>query len=130
MGCSFGSWTWQRLRAVELGTFKLNAVLGEPCEWMADSRALLCKIVPAARGAAPTSSEVPAGPNVEENLGKVTPARTYEDLLKTPTDEAIFAFYATSELALVSLDGAFRTLPVKGLITEASALPRRALCVG
>jgi len=106
-----------------LGTFKLNAVLGEPCEWMADSRALLCKIVPAARGAAPTSSDVPAGPNVEENLGKLTPARTYEDLLKNPADEAIFAFFATSDLAVVSLDGAFRTLPLKGLITGASPSP-------
>jgi dipeptidyl aminopeptidase/acylaminoacyl peptidase len=106
-----------------VGSFRLNAVLGEPCEWMADSQAMLCKIVPVARGAAPTSSEVPSGPDVEENLGKVTPARTYEDLLKTPADEAIFAFYAASELALVSLDGAFRSLPAKGLITEAFPSP-------
>jgi dipeptidyl aminopeptidase/acylaminoacyl peptidase len=106
-----------------VGSFKLNAVLGEPCEWMADSQAMLCKIVPAARGAAPASTEVPAGPNVEENLGKVTPARTYEDLLKTPADEAIFAFYATSDLAVVSLDGTSRTLPVKGLITQAQPSP-------
>ena len=109
--------------ASRVGSFKLNAVLGAPCDWMADSAALLCKIVPTARGAAPVSTEVPAGPNVEENLGKVTPARTYEDLLKTPTDEAIFAFYATSDLAVVSLDGASRTLPVKGLITEAAPSP-------
>jgi dipeptidyl aminopeptidase/acylaminoacyl peptidase len=109
--------------ARRLGPLKLNAVLGAPCEWMADSQALLCKIVPAARGAAPASSEVPEGPNVEENLGKVTPARTYEDLLKTPTDEAIFAFYATSDLVLVSLDGTSRTLPVKGLITQALPSP-------
>jgi dipeptidyl aminopeptidase/acylaminoacyl peptidase len=109
--------------AHRVGTFRLNAVLGEPCQWLADSQSLLCKIVPASRGAAPASNDVPAGPNVEENLGKVTPARTYEDLLKTPTDEAIFAFYATSELALVSLDGASRVLPVKGLITEAIPSP-------
>jgi len=112
-----------RASARRVGSFKLNAVLGSPCEWVADSQALLCKIVPAARGAAPSSTDVPAGPNVEENLGKVTPARTYEDLLKTPADEAIFAFYATSDLAVVSLDGASRTLPVKGLITEAVPSP-------
>ncbi len=109
--------------AHRVGSFKLNAVLGEPCQWMADSRAMLCKIVPAARGTAPASSEVPQGPNVEENLGKVTPARTYEDLLKTPTDEAIFAFYATSDLAVVSLDGDARVLPVKGLIAQAQPSP-------
>jgi dipeptidyl aminopeptidase/acylaminoacyl peptidase len=109
--------------ARRVGSFKLNAVLGAPCDWMADSTSLLCKIVPMARGAAPVSGEIPAGPNVEENLGKVTPARTYEDLLKTPTDEAIFAFYATSELAVVSLDGTSRTLPVKGLIGDAVPSP-------
>lgn len=121
--------------AHRVGAVKLNAVLGDPCEWLADSHALLCKIVPAARGAAPESSAVPAGPNVAENLGKVTPARTYEDLLKTPADEAIFAFYATSELAVVSLDGSSRTLPVKGLISEAQPSPTGALpwlkpCIG
>jgi dipeptidyl aminopeptidase/acylaminoacyl peptidase len=109
--------------AHRLGLVKLNAVLGEPCQWMADSQALLCKIVPAARGSAPAPSEVPAGPNVEENLGKVTPARTYEDLLKTPADEAVFAFYATSDLALVSLDGTALELPVNGLITQAQPSP-------
>jgi dipeptidyl aminopeptidase/acylaminoacyl peptidase len=109
--------------ARRVGSLRLNAVLGEPCEWLADSQAMLCKMVPAARGTAPASSEVPSGPNVEENLGKVTPARTYEDLLKTPTDEAIFAFYATSDLALVSLDGTVRTLPARGLITKASPSP-------
>jgi dipeptidyl aminopeptidase/acylaminoacyl peptidase len=109
--------------ARRVGSFKLNALLGAPCDWMADSVALLCKIVPTARGAAPVSNDVPAGPNVEENLGKVTPARTYEDLLKTPTDEAIFAFYATSDLAVVSLDGTSRSLPVKGLIADAVPSP-------
>jgi dipeptidyl aminopeptidase/acylaminoacyl peptidase len=44
-------------------------------------------------------------------------------LLKTPTDEAIFAFYATSDLAVVSLDGTSRTLPAKGLIAEAQPSP-------
>ncbi len=109
--------------AHRVGAVKLNAVLGAPCAWMPDSAALLCRVVPAGRGAAPKASEVPAGPNVEENLGKVTPARTYEDLLKTPTDEAIFEYYATSQLAIVPLAGPMKTLPVKGLINEAEPSP-------
>jgi dipeptidyl aminopeptidase/acylaminoacyl peptidase len=98
-------------------------VLGEPCQWLSDSKGLLCKVVPAARGAPPVVSEVPPGPNVEENLGKVTPARTYEDLLKTPTDEAIFEYYASSDLAVVSLDGTSRSLSVSGLIRKAEPSP-------
>lgn len=110
-------------RAHRLGAFRLNAVLGAPCRWLPDSSGMLCRLVPEDRGPAPEASSVPEGPNVEENLGKVTPARTYEDMLKTPSDEAIFAYYATAQLATVRLTGAVRTLPVKGLIDESAPSP-------
>jgi dipeptidyl aminopeptidase/acylaminoacyl peptidase len=109
--------------AQRVGSARLNAVLGEPCQWLSDSKGLLCKVVPAARGAAPSLNEVPQGPNVEENLGKVTPAWTYEDLLKTPADEAVFEYYANSQLAVLSLDGTSRALPVQGLIRQAEPSP-------
>ena len=105
------------------GTVKLNAVLGRPCEWMPASDGLLCHVIPAGRGAAPKVSAVPEGPDVEENLGKVSPAPTFEDMLKTPSDAAIFEYYATSELAEVPLTGGVKTLPVKGLIAGVSASP-------
>ena len=60
--------------AHRVGTVKVNAVLGSPCSWMPDSAALLCKIVSATRGPAPKVSDVPLGPDVEESLGKVSPA--------------------------------------------------------
>ena len=103
---------------------RLNAVLGRtPCEWMPDSAALLCKIVPTGRGPAPKVSDTPSGPHVSENLGKVTPAPTYEDMLQTPDDENIFEFYATSQLAIVPLTGVARPLPVKGLLDRLSPSP-------
>jgi dipeptidyl aminopeptidase/acylaminoacyl peptidase len=112
-------------RAHRLDSRRLNAVLGAPCAWLPDSSGLLCKIVPGKRGPVPRVSDVPAGPNVEENLGKLTPARTYEDLLKTPADEAIFEYYAASELALLRLHGPAPPLPVpvSGLITFARPSP-------
>jgi dipeptidyl aminopeptidase/acylaminoacyl peptidase len=114
----------QSAAARRIGLVKLNAVLGRnPCDWMPDSQALLCKTIPAARGAAPRPSEVPTGPDVSENLGKVSPAPTYEDMLQTPTDENIFEFYATSQLAIVPLTAPSRTLPIKGLIDTISASP-------
>jgi dipeptidyl aminopeptidase/acylaminoacyl peptidase len=109
--------------ARRLGTYRLNAVLGAPCAWMPDSAALLCKLVPAHRAAAPAPSEVPAGPNVEENLGTVTPARTFEDLLKTPGDSALFEYYANSDLAVAPLEGAARRLPTGGMIVDAQPSP-------
>src|SRR5580698_74981 len=109
--------------AHRVGMVKLNAVLGSPCEWMPDSASLLCKTVPANRGAAPKVSDIPTGPDVEESLGKVSPAPTYEDMLKTTTDENIFEYYSTSELAVVSLTGVVKPLPAKGLIERASPSP-------
>jgi dipeptidyl aminopeptidase/acylaminoacyl peptidase len=109
--------------AHRLGTIKLNAVLGTPCQWLPDSASLLCKTVSATRGPAPKASDVPAGPDVEESLGKVSPAPTYEDMLKTTDDENIFAYYASSDLVVVSLGGTTKPLPVKGLIERASPSP-------
>jgi dipeptidyl aminopeptidase/acylaminoacyl peptidase len=113
--------------AHRLGLVKLNAILGRPCAWMPDSSNLLCKTIPANRGPAPKVSDVPTGPHISENLGKATPAPTYEDMLSTPDDENIFEYYATSELALVSLNGTAQPLggdkAAKGLINSFSPSP-------
>ena len=109
--------------AHRVGMVKLNAVLGSPCVWLPDSTSLLCKTVSATRGPAPKESTIPAGPDVEESLGKVSPAPTYEDMLKTTTDENIFEYYASSDLAVVSLAGTVKPLPAKGLIERATPSP-------
>jgi hypothetical protein len=109
--------------AHRLGLVKLNAVLGRPCSWLPSSNGLICKTVPASRGPAPKVSDVPTGPHISENLGKATPAPTYEDMLSTPDDENIFEYYATSELAEIPLTGPVHNLPIKGLIDYASPSP-------
>ena len=109
--------------AHRLGLVKLNSILGRPCSWLPDSSALLCKTIPASRSAAPKVSEVPTGPHISENLGKATPAPTYEDMLSTPDDENIFEYYTTAALTIIPLTGPTRTLPVKGLIGSASPSP-------
>jgi dipeptidyl aminopeptidase/acylaminoacyl peptidase len=110
-------------KAHRLGLVRLNAVLDAPCSWMPDSASLLCKTVPAGRGAPPKPSTVPTGPHVSENLGKVSPAPTFEDMLATPDDEAIFEYYATSQLSIVPLAGPAKAVPSKGLIDNASSSP-------
>src|ERR1700722_9181896 len=101
----------------------LNGIFGRPCEWMGDSRSLICKAVPKGRGAAPLRSEVPTGPVVQENLGRVTPGPTFEDLLKNPEAEAIFDYYATSQVVVVGLDGRVAPVGKPGVIESASASP-------
>ena len=110
-------------QAHPLNGIKLNGIFGEPCEWLSGSQDLLCKTVPSNRGSAPSRSEVPAGPIIQENLGRVTPARTYEDLLKNAQDELIFDYYASSQLQLISLNGTAKPLGKPGVIVSASPSP-------
>jgi dipeptidyl aminopeptidase/acylaminoacyl peptidase len=48
--------------------------------------------------AAPAKPAIPKGPTVQENYGKASPRPTFQDLIKSPYDEELFAFYATTQL--------------------------------
>lgn len=111
------------VKAMRLPGIALNGIFGPPCEWSGDSQSLICKSVPKARGAAPKRSEVPTGPVIQENLGRVTPGPTYEDLLKNPEDEQIFDFYATAQVEVVHLDGTRKEVGKPGVIESASPSP-------
>ena len=100
-----------------------GADLDGPCEWLSDSKALICKTVPSNRGPAPARNEVPTGPVVQENLGRVTPAPTFEDLLKNPEDVQFFDYYASAQLALVNLDGTSKPVGNPGIIESATPSP-------
>jgi len=101
----------------------LNGIFGRPCEWSSDNASLICKTVPQARGSTPKRSEIPTGPVIQENLGRVTPGPTYEDMLKSPEDEQIFDYYATSQVQVVHLDGTTKTVGEPGVIESASPSP-------
>ena len=66
---------------------------------------MLCLTVPVDRPLLPAKDIVPKGPVVQSNEGQIAPVRTFQDLLKDKYDEALFAYYATSQLAIVDLDG-------------------------
>src|SRR5881296_2065565 len=86
----------------------LNATAGDPCDWMTNTM-LVCKFVPANRGAAPIEPKVPEGPNVQENEGKTAQVATYEDMIKTAHDEDLFEYYFTSQLAIVDATSGTKT---------------------
>ena len=91
----------QNLRGVTV-----NSAYGDPLAWMPDNRTLMLQVISSTRGPAPAEPLVPRGPNTQESSGKAGPVRTYEDLLKTPHDEDLFEYYATSQLALVDISSA------------------------
>lgn len=101
----------------------LDGIFGSPCEWASDSQNLLCKTIVENRPVAPKRSEVPVGPVVQENLGRVTPGATYQDLLKSPEDEQFFDYYATSQVRLVNVDGKSSRVGKPGVITSATISP-------
>ncbi len=78
----------------------LNGLTGG-CQWLDTGAALACGLVPAARGAAPAAPAVPSGPNIQENSGQPGPVRTYQDLLASAHDEALFEHYMQTQVALV-----------------------------
>ncbi len=84
-------------RASKVNSTPLNTILGIADQWI-DDRTLLypTRVQPAA--AAPPKKLVPDGPAIQENLGKSAPSATFEDLIKTPYDEALFAFYGQTQL--------------------------------
>jgi dipeptidyl aminopeptidase/acylaminoacyl peptidase len=79
----------------------INSVIGNPFTWMPDNHTLLVQLVPSTRGPAPTEPLVPDEPTTQESSGRPGPVVTYEDLLKSPYDERLFEYYATSRLAFV-----------------------------
>jgi dipeptidyl aminopeptidase/acylaminoacyl peptidase len=88
-----------------------------------DTGRLVCRTVPATRGAAPAEVAAPDGPIVQETEGRASPNRTYQDLLQSAHDERLFEHYFTSRLAIVSLDGAVRPVGAPALWTRAVASP-------
>lgn len=88
------------------GELKLNATLGNPTTWYADSQRLLVRVRPAnAPALIDTKETLPTGPIVSVADGSVSQNRTYQDLLKNPTDEQNFDILTTSELYTIQLNG-------------------------
>ncbi len=110
-------------QARRLPGIALNGIFGSPCEWLSDSQGLVCRTVPADRGPAPTRSEIPTGPVIQQNLGRVTPGATFEDLLKNPEDEQFFDYYATSQVEVVRLDDAVKPVGKPGVFAEVTPSP-------
>ncbi len=98
----------------------LNAVFGEPMVWL-DEATLVIRRVPANRGPLPAEPRLPAGPIAQETRGGRAAARTYDGLLGSPHDEALFEYFGRCELARIGLDGTLTPLPVRGLL--AAVLP-------
>ncbi|ACA85501.1 alpha/beta hydrolase family protein [Shewanella woodyi] len=82
---------------------RLNATLGLNYRWLNSSKGVITNLASKAPNIKAKSTSIT--PNISETLGKKAPRRTYQDLLKNPSDEARFSALTTSQLTLISLDG-------------------------
>ncbi|MCW5911958.1 MAG: S9 family peptidase [Cyclobacteriaceae bacterium] len=110
------------LTASRLTERKINNVMGG-YTWISDSQQILFAAVPENLKPLSEKSRVPAGPIVEENLGKKAPSRTYQDMLKNPHDEAAFDYYAQSDLILKNINGTEKTLSTKSIHADFNPSP-------
>ena len=107
-----------------LTSASLNATWGNPCEWLFDSSGVLCRFRVPARGAPPSPPRQPSGPNVQEHDGRLSPVRTYQDLLSNPYDEALFEYHFTSRIETVDqATGSRSPVGEPGLFLRVSGAP-------
>lgn len=99
----------------------LNNIFMRTRSWLPDGTIIYLR-TPGDRGKAPSASQVPTGPSVQESAGQQGESRTFQDLLQNVDDEKMFEFYGTSEL--VRWNGQkCEVIGNKGMITDVSSSP-------
>ena len=89
-----------------------------------DSDTISATIIPEKRGVAPTYQNLtPGEPNIQETTGRGGAVQTFQDLLRTPNDEKLFEYYATSQFALIDIDGKVRRIGSPGIFDTADVSP-------
>ena len=92
--------------AKKLTSSLINSTMGNSINWLKNSKKLLVKYLPKNREKIIDESLIiPTGPKVTENNGEKAQNRTYQDLIKNPTDAKNFTQLSNSEIYLVDLNG-------------------------
>ena len=91
-------------KATKVNGVLVNTAMGG-FDWE-NSATLSATLIPSNRGLAPSyQNVVPMEPNIQETTGRRGAVATFQDLLKSPNDEKLFDYYATSQLATITTNG-------------------------
>lgn len=88
-------------KATKINQRPLNIVTGGTFAWV-DDNSLIYKAT-ITNAVKPEKPLAPTGPVIQESLGKKAAARTYQDLIKSGYDEALFEFYAKAQLVFTDI---------------------------
>ena len=91
------------LRAEKLTEERVNTIFGNPIQFLDDDH-ILFRTVPAGHTQAPAQALAQSSV-IQEVLGEKKSIRTYQDLLTSPADEALYDYCCTSQLAVWSPEG-------------------------
>jgi dipeptidyl aminopeptidase/acylaminoacyl peptidase len=79
----------------------LQNATGQAIDWLNPDSIFALTVSPS-RGA-PPEAKAPIGPVVRESYARKSQEPTYQDLLRTPHDEALFDYYMTAQLKRIDL---------------------------
>ena len=108
-----------------VGSVRLNPMLGNSHQWLADNQTLLVKVVPDSIGAPPFATEGAEGPRVQESTGGGE-FSTYEarDTLRNQADAALFEYFGTSQLALIdAASGSITRIGAPAVVSDVTVAP-------
>ncbi len=109
-------------KAVKVKNVHVNTAFGG-YDWE-NSNELSALLIPAGRGPAPAYQNLtPNEPNIQETTGRRGTVFTWQDLLKSPNDEKLFDHYATSQLAVIDVNGKVRSVGAPAVLADASFSP-------
>jgi dipeptidyl aminopeptidase/acylaminoacyl peptidase len=104
-------------------TARGNIVDDPGCSWLNGLAPLVCRLWPANRSAPPNTFGTPTGVIVQESYGRSAPARTYEYLLQSPTDEQLFDYYFSDQISIVGLNGKITPIGQPGIHSRVTPSP-------
>ncbi|MEL6676302.1 MAG: prolyl oligopeptidase family serine peptidase [Bacteroidota bacterium] len=112
-------------KARKLTAAHVNAAIrGSAYTWLrGETPSIIYRACVNDRGEVPQKKLTPKGPVIQENVGAAAAVRTYQDLLKSPHDEDVFSYFATSQITHLSMDGQATAWGEPGLFTRVSPSP-------
>ena len=92
--------------AKKINSQPLNVNSGQAFTWFPNSKSLLVKMVPKnSRLLVDSKKNLTTGPTISNSESTKSQNRTYQDLLKNPTDELNFDILLSAELHIIDLEG-------------------------
>lgn len=102
----------------------LNANSGQPYSWFPNSEQLLVKTIPVNKlPLINTQKSLPVGPTIAVSENTKSQNRTYQDLLKNPTDETNFERLMLSDLAILDISGNSKVFKENDLYVDEKISP-------